>query len=158
MARFAGDCLVKISKVFHCLEVTLGPGSSKLKRIITLRLTLSLQTMFCFGALHWLDSSLTDNSMLGVKRTFRGSEHILIALLRSLLFYGRCSEIQSINLDWRRRNKEENHPFRAKIHCELYLIKLKKSSSRIFNCCGITSCTLYGQLEVLRGQGQDRTS
>lgn len=27
MARFANDCLVKSSEVFHCLEVALGPGT-----------------------------------------------------------------------------------------------------------------------------------
>lgn len=30
MARFAHDVLVKSSEVFHCLEVTLGPGTSRL--------------------------------------------------------------------------------------------------------------------------------
>jgi class 3 adenylate cyclase len=30
MARFAHDCLVKSSEVFHCLEVALGPGTSRL--------------------------------------------------------------------------------------------------------------------------------
>ena len=30
MARFANDVLVKSSEVFHCLEVTLGPGTSRL--------------------------------------------------------------------------------------------------------------------------------
>ena len=30
MSRFAHDCLVKSSEVFHCLEITLGPGTSRL--------------------------------------------------------------------------------------------------------------------------------